>query len=174
MLGVPIEPGDSDSQDLNRVVDTLIRVEGLSLAEAMEMVVPPIVNEIRTLPAELHAFYMYLRQAMGPFAQGPVALIARHGDECVFSADALGLRPLWRVETPQRLHLQLRARRGRRRRHGLRAAAARAGGEVHGHDRPAAQALPPLGALRDAARGRAALARAHRRRRRGAVRPRAR
>ena len=42
---------------------------------------------------------MYLREAMGPFAQGPVALIARHGDECVFSADALGLRPLWRLET---------------------------------------------------------------------------
>ena len=40
MLGVPIQPGNSDSQDLNRVVDTLIRVEGLSLAEAMEMVVP--------------------------------------------------------------------------------------------------------------------------------------
>jgi glutamate synthase (NADPH/NADH) large chain len=36
---------------------------------------------------------------MGPFAQGPVALIARHTDECVFSADALGLRPLWQVET---------------------------------------------------------------------------
>ena len=36
---------------------------------------------------------------MGPFAQGPVALIARHGDQCVFSADALGLRPLWQIET---------------------------------------------------------------------------
>ena len=99
MLGVPIEPGNSDSQDLSRTVDTLIRIRGLSLAEAMEMVVPPIVNEIRALPAELHRFYMYLRQTMGPFAQGPVALIARHGDECVFSADALGLRPLWQVET---------------------------------------------------------------------------
>ena len=42
---------------------------------------------------------MYLHQAMGPFAQGPVALIARHTDECVFSADAIGLRPLWQVET---------------------------------------------------------------------------
>ena len=99
MLGVPIEAGNSDSQDLNRVVDSLIRLSGLSLAEAMEMVVPPIVNEIRALPADLHPFYMYLRQAMGPFAQGPVALIARHEDECVFSADALGLRPLWKVET---------------------------------------------------------------------------
>jgi len=99
MLGVPIQPGSSDSQDLNRTVDTLVSRDGLSLAEAMEMVVPPIVNEIRSLPDELHRFYMYLRQAMGPFAQGPVALIARHGDECVFSADALGLRPLWQVET---------------------------------------------------------------------------
>src|SRR5436190_3874548 len=65
----------------------------------MEMVVPPIVEEIRSMPAELHRFYMYLHQAMGPFAQGPVALIARHADECVFSSDALGLRPLWQVET---------------------------------------------------------------------------
>ena len=99
MLGVPIQPGSSDSQDLNRTIDTLVSRDGLSLAEAMEMVVPPIVEEIRSLPEELHAFYMYLHQAMGPFAQGPVALIARHADECVFSADALGLRPLWQVET---------------------------------------------------------------------------
>ena len=31
----------------------------------------------------------------------PVALIARHGDECVFSADAMGLRPLWQIETDE-------------------------------------------------------------------------
>jgi glutamate synthase (NADPH) large chain len=99
MLGVPIQPGSSDSQDLNRTIETLINRDRLSLAEAMEMVVPPIVAEIRSLPDDLHPFYMYLRQAMGPFAQGPVALIARHADECVFSADAMGLRPLWQVET---------------------------------------------------------------------------
>ena len=99
MLAVPIQAGSSDSQDLNRTIDTLVSREGLSLAEAMEMVVPPIVAEIRHLPEDLHSFYMYLHQAMGPFAQGPVALIARHSDECVFSADAMGLRPLWQVET---------------------------------------------------------------------------
>jgi glutamate synthase (NADPH/NADH) large chain len=99
MLSVPIQAGSSDSQDLNRTIDTLVSREGFSLAEAMEMVVPPIVEEIRSLPEGLHDFYMYLRQAMGPFAQGPVALIARHADECVFSADAMGLRPLWQVET---------------------------------------------------------------------------
>jgi glutamate synthase (NADPH) large chain len=101
MLGVPVQPGNSDSQDLNRVIDHMIRVDGMSLAEAMEAVVPPIVDEIRSLPEDLRSFYMYLRQTLGPFAQGPVALIARHGDECVFSADALGLRPLWRLETPR-------------------------------------------------------------------------
>jgi glutamate synthase (NADPH) large chain len=101
MLGVPIGEGNSDSQDLNRTIETLVRRHGLSLAEAMEMVVPPIVDEIAALPDELHPFYMYLRQAMGPFAQGPVALMARHMDECVFSADAMGLRPLWKLETPQ-------------------------------------------------------------------------
>ncbi|HZA89854.1 MAG TPA: glutamate synthase-related protein, partial [Solirubrobacterales bacterium] len=101
MLDAQIEPGCSDSQDLNRVIETLIRRDGLSLAEAMEMVVPPIVDEVRGLPAEQHGFYMYLRQTMGPLAQGPVALISRHDDECVFSADALGLRPLWRLETDE-------------------------------------------------------------------------
>ncbi|HEX5714130.1 MAG TPA: glutamate synthase central domain-containing protein, partial [Solirubrobacterales bacterium] len=101
MLAVPVRPGASDSQDLNLTIDTLVSREGLSLAEAMEMVVPPIVEEIRGLPEELRGFYMYLRQSMGPFAQGPVALIARHGDECVFSSDALGLRPLWQVETEE-------------------------------------------------------------------------
>jgi len=99
MLAVPIQPDSSDSQDLNRTVDTLVSREGFTLAEAMEMVVPPIVHEIRRLPEDLHSFYLYLHQAMGPFAQGPVALIARHADECVFSADAMGLRPLWQVET---------------------------------------------------------------------------
>jgi glutamate synthase (NADPH/NADH) large chain len=100
MLGVHIPPGNSDSQDLNRTIEALVKRDGISLAEAMETVVPLIVDEIAALPEDLHSFYMYLRQTMGPFAQGPVALIARHEDECVFSADALGLRPLWQLETP--------------------------------------------------------------------------
>jgi glutamate synthase (NADPH/NADH) large chain len=99
MLAVPVRPGASDSQDLNLTIEAMVSREGLSLAEAMEMILPPIVAEIRGLPGELQSFYMYLHQAMGPFSQGPVALIARHADECVFSADAMGLRPLWQVET---------------------------------------------------------------------------
>ena len=99
LLGVPIHTDGSDSQDFNRTVDTMINRDGLSLIETMEMVLPPIVNEIKDLSHELQHFYMYLRQVFGPFTQGPVALISRDGNECVFSTDALGLRPLWMVET---------------------------------------------------------------------------
>jgi glutamate synthase (NADPH/NADH) large chain len=99
MLGVPMHRAGSDSQDLDRTVSALVHRGGLSLAEALELVVPPIVNEVKEMPEDLQAFYMYLRQAFGPFAQGPVALLARHQDECVFSVDALGLRPLWQIET---------------------------------------------------------------------------
>ena len=165
MLGVPIGEGNSDSQDLNRMIETLCRRDGLSLAEAMEMVVPPIVAEIVALPEELHSFYMYLRQLMGPFAQGPVALIARHADECVFSADALGLRPLWQLETPDDFVFSSEPGVVSVEEHGLRAQADGARREVHGHDRPRQAPLvaaPPRG---DAARGHEALAGPRRRRR---------
>ena len=99
MLGVPIHTDGSDSQDFSRTVESLIYRQGLTLVEAMELTLPPIVDEVKGLPADLRGFYMYLRQAFGPFAQGPVALISRFGDEHVFSVDALGLRPLWQLET---------------------------------------------------------------------------
>jgi glutamate synthase (NADPH) large chain len=99
LLGVPLAAGGSDSQDLNAVIESLVHREGLSLVEALELLLPPIVNEIKGMPADLRGFSMYLRQTLGPFAQGPAALLARAGDECVFCVDALGLRPLWRLET---------------------------------------------------------------------------
>src|SRR4029079_16974795 len=40
MLGVPIHPDGSDSQDLNRTIETLVNQQGLSLPEAMELAVP--------------------------------------------------------------------------------------------------------------------------------------
>jgi len=99
MVEVPLTDGGSDSQDLSRTIEALIYRQDLTLVEAMELVLPPIVDEIKGLPGLLRGFYMYLRQAFGPFAQGPVALVSRFGDEHVFSVDALGLRPLWQVET---------------------------------------------------------------------------
>ena len=117
---------------------------------------------------------MYLRQTMGPFAQGPVALIARHDDECVFSADALGLRPLWKLETPDDFIFSSEP--------GVVGCE-----EMVSEPKPlgpgekfmvtidrASRVLAPARALGDAADGRRALARAHRGGRGGAVRPRAR
>jgi glutamate synthase (NADPH/NADH) large chain len=99
MLGTQLVERGSDSQDLNRVIATLIHFFGFTLTEAIELAFPPILSEVEKLPPDLQAVYHYYRQAFGPFAQGPAAIIARYGDECTFSVDALGLRPLWFGET---------------------------------------------------------------------------
>jgi len=99
MLGVELVEGGSDSQDLDRLIATLIHHYHFSLAEAMELAFPPILSEVEKLSPELQTVYKYYRQALGPFAQGPAGIISRFGDECVFSVDALGLRPLWFGDT---------------------------------------------------------------------------
>jgi glutamate synthase (NADPH) large chain len=99
MLGVPLVDGGSDSQNVNRTIETFIHRYGLSLFEAMEVVFPPIHHEMKNLPDDLQDLYTYLRQAWGHFAQGPAGIVSRYGSECVFSVDALGLRPLWMVES---------------------------------------------------------------------------
>ena len=158
MLGVPLVRGGSDSQDLDRTVEALDPGHGLSLVEAIELLMPPIVNEIKRMPEELRGFYMYLRQAFGPMAQGPVALISRHGGECVFSVDALGLRPLWQLETADGARVLERAGHRRDRGPGRRAEAARARGEGHGRGRarPSVRAHRPAVALPGALAGRGA------------------
>lgn len=99
MLGIQLVRSGSDSQDVDRVLASLIHHYHFSLTEAMELVFPPILNEVEKLSPELRAVYKYYRQAFGPFAQGPAGIISRYGDECVFSVDALGLRPLWFGDT---------------------------------------------------------------------------
>ena len=99
MLGVDLVDGGSDSQDLDRLLATLIHRYHFTLVEAMEIAFPPILSEVVKLSPELQSVYKYYRQAFGPFAQGPAGIISRQGDECVFSVDALGLRPLWFGDT---------------------------------------------------------------------------
>jgi glutamate synthase (NADPH/NADH) large chain len=98
-IGVELPSGGSDSQDLDRVVETLRHRYGFSLWEAMELVFPPIINDIKHMRGELQDLYMYMRRLWGPFAQGPAAIVARAGAEAVCAVDALGLRPLWLLET---------------------------------------------------------------------------
>ncbi|PWK14369.1 glutamate synthase-related protein [Tumebacillus permanentifrigoris] len=99
MLGIQLVEGGSDSQDMNRTIEGLIAEYGFSLFEAMEMIFPPIVNEIKNFNSDLQDLYMFYRSAWGPFAQGPAGIVSRYGRECLFGVDALGLRPLWRMQT---------------------------------------------------------------------------
>lgn len=98
-LGFQLPLQGSDSQILDRVVESLMFLCGLSLMEVLEIIFPPVWTEIEAFPEELQEFYRYYRRAFGALAQGPAAIIARQGDEVVFSCDALGLRPLWFGET---------------------------------------------------------------------------
>ncbi len=103
MMGIDLPPGGSDSQDLNRLLEGLMFRHGLSLFAAMEMVFPPIFSEMDRLPGEQRTMYGLFRRFLSASAQGPAAVIARFGDRCVFSVDALGLRPLWFGETEEEI-----------------------------------------------------------------------
>ncbi|PGC51654.1 glutamate synthase [Bacillus toyonensis] len=99
MIHVPLTAGGSDSQDLNRTLETLLVQYNYSLFEAMDILFPPIINEIKLYETNLQNLYTYIREAWGHFAQGPAGIISRYKDEAVFSVDSLGLRPVWKVET---------------------------------------------------------------------------
>lgn len=99
MMGAQLVHSGSDSQDLNRLLETLIHKYGFTLLEAMEIAFPPVPSEAEALTAEQQPLYRRYRMGWGPFAQGPAGLVTRYGDECVFSVDAMGLRPLWHGET---------------------------------------------------------------------------
>ncbi len=94
-LGFQLPMQASDSQILDRVVESLMFIYGLSLMETIEVLFPPVWSESEKFESPMKAFHRYFRRAFGSLAQGPAAIIAREGDEVVFSADALGLRPLW-------------------------------------------------------------------------------
>ena len=70
-LGLPITHNGSDSQDLNRLLEGLIFEKGLSLLEAVEFALPPILGEVHRLPAKLQDLYVHYREALGPYVAGP-------------------------------------------------------------------------------------------------------
>ncbi len=100
-LRIPLSRDGSDSQDVDAILRGLVLRERLTPIEAIELLFPPIVNEIRRMSPRTQDVYVQARAAFGPFAQGPAAFLARVGDTCVFGVDALGLRPLWHVETDE-------------------------------------------------------------------------
>lgn len=99
MLGMSLDATFSDSQMVDGALHNFVSVQGWSLFEAAELVFPPILHEIKQIPQDLADMYMFFRSLWGPFAQGPAAMMMRYGNEAVYSVDALGLRPMWLVET---------------------------------------------------------------------------
>jgi len=100
-LGMALSRGGSDSQDVDATIRGLVLGRGLDPIEAIELLFPPIVNEVRRLGPQAQDAYTRARAAFGPFAQGPAAFLARLGDLCLVGVDAMGLRPLWSVETDE-------------------------------------------------------------------------
>lgn len=94
-LGIQLPAQASDSQILDRTLEGMMSLHGLSLMEAIEILFPPVWSETEKFETPMRSFHRYFRRAFGSLAQGPAAIIAREGDEIVFSCDALGLRPLW-------------------------------------------------------------------------------
>ena len=99
MLGIELDSGNSDSQDVDRAISALCHDFDLDLIEAMELIFPPFEHDLIRNSPEIRTMYEQMRFSYGPFAQGPSAVIGRMGELAVFSVDALGLRPLWFGET---------------------------------------------------------------------------
>ncbi len=78
---------------------TPLRQHGLDPIEALELLFPPVPHELDLMPPPLREAYTHLRHAFGPYAQGPAAIVARAGESRSAAWDALGLRPLWFIET---------------------------------------------------------------------------
>jgi len=53
MLGTQLLDGSSDSQDVNRLLETFIHRYGFTLIEALELIFPPILSEVERLPTDL-------------------------------------------------------------------------------------------------------------------------
>jgi glutamate synthase (NADPH) large chain len=99
MLGMPMSADYSDSQIVDWGLYSFAAMHGWTLFESVELLFPAILNEMKRMPQKQMQMYSWFRSLWGPFAQGPAALIMRYADEAVFSVDALGLRPLWLVDT---------------------------------------------------------------------------
>ena len=67
MINIPLVKDGSDSQDLSRIIETFICRHGYSLFEALDLIFPPILNEIKVYPDHLKNLYAYMTRSLGSF-----------------------------------------------------------------------------------------------------------
>src|SRR5438045_436857 len=81
-LGIALSRDGSDSQDVDATLRGLVLGRGLDPIEALELLFPPIVNEVRRMDPQAQDAFTRARAAFAPFAQGPAAFLARLGAPC--------------------------------------------------------------------------------------------
>lgn len=86
-----IEPGMSDSASLDNALEFLV-MSGLSLPQAMAILIPESFNDRNPISQELKDFYEYYSILMEPW-DGPAALIFSDGRYAGGMLDRNGLRP---------------------------------------------------------------------------------
>ncbi len=86
-----VQPGMSDSASLDNVLEFLI-MSGISLPNALAMLIPESWNEKNPISDELKAFYEYHSIIMEPW-DGPAALLFSDGRYAGGMLDRNGLRP---------------------------------------------------------------------------------
>ena len=86
-----IQPGMSDSASLDNVFEFLV-MSGLSLPQAMAILVPESFNDKNPISEDLKAFYEYHSILMEPW-DGPAALLFSDGRYAGGMLDRNGLRP---------------------------------------------------------------------------------
>lgn len=86
-----IQPGMSDSASLDNVLEFLV-MSGLSLPQAMAIMVPESFNDKNPISEDLKAFYEYHSIIMEPW-DGPAALLFSDGRYAGGMLDRNGLRP---------------------------------------------------------------------------------
>jgi glutamate synthase (NADPH/NADH) large chain len=91
-----VQPG-SDSAQMDNVFELLVR-GGRALPMVKTMMIPPVWNYDRDMPAELRAMYSYCNAVMEPW-DGPAAIAATDGRYVLAGMDRHGLRPCRYVVT---------------------------------------------------------------------------
>jgi glutamate synthase domain-containing protein 2/glutamate synthase domain-containing protein 1/glutamate synthase domain-containing protein 3 len=86
-----IQPGGSDSSDLDNALEALV-MSGRSILHAMTMLVPPAWRNDKQMSRDLRAFYEYHRCFNEPW-DGPAALCFTDGITVGACLDRNGLRP---------------------------------------------------------------------------------
>ena len=79
MLGIDLDEANSDSQDVDRILEAFCVNYNIDLIEAMEYIFPPFEHVLIQNVPEIQRIYETMRQRFGPFAQGPASVAAPLG-----------------------------------------------------------------------------------------------